>query len=128
MVSLPCATPYPNAHHLIPIRLWAGSRIGGADGRVVFQDGSEPLSFCDLFEPTGIETTGWHAQLVDDQESSHSSRIWDAVWKGASSDSGVLELSMGRPKDLEQWMALVKIACRIPYTPPVQILLFCEPS
>lgn len=97
---------------LISIRLWAGSRIGGADGRVVFQNGSEPLFFCDLFEPTGTRATGWHAQLVGEGDKK-SGRIWDAVWKGAHLGGGVVELSMGRPKELEQWMALVKIACKI---------------
>lgn len=84
------------------------------DGRIVFRDESRPLSFCDLFEVAGSGTANWHSQVVEGSgESGRSSRIWDVVWKGTNSGDGVLELSMGRPKDLEQWMALVKIACKI---------------
>lgn len=71
-----------------------------------------------MFESTGAGTTDWHAQLVGEgsNKSGRGNQIWDVVWKGPSSGKGVLELSMGRPKDLEQWMALVKIACKIHLT------------
>lgn len=100
--------------YLISSRLWAGSRIGDVDGRIVFQNELGPLSFCDLFEIAGSGTADWHSQLVEGSgESGRSNRIWDVVWKGTNSGDGVLELSVGRPNDLEQWMALVKIACKV---------------
>ncbi|KAI5841576.1 raffinose synthase or seed imbibition protein Sip1-domain-containing protein [Morchella snyderi] len=88
--------------------LRAGSRIGSADGRIVFQKESEHIMhLSDLFTSLGENTHKWDAELVEDGE--ESPRVWNMTHK-ISTDDAIAEVAIGRPRYLEQFMALVKIA------------------
>ncbi|RPB02555.1 glycoside hydrolase [Choiromyces venosus 120613-1] len=84
--------------------LWAGSRVGGVDGRVVFQGPWEYVVPEDIIQL--VPESGWdvHAITIKDK--------YRIVEYGCSAKGeGVLELPFGKSVGLvEQWMALVKIA------------------
>ncbi|KAL7269749.1 hypothetical protein RUND412_007573 [Rhizina undulata] len=85
--------------------LWAGARIGGLDGRVVFQNRSttpSSLLFENLF--TGNE---WRVETITSPETiSANVKLWDVK----TPVDGECALNFGRPIKIERWMALVKIA------------------
>lgn len=93
-------------------RLRAGSRIGSADGRIIFQKESEHMHLSDLFIPLGGKTHTWDAKLVEDAK--ESPRVWNMTHK-ISTEDAIAEVAIGRPKYLEQFMALVKIARKTTY-------------
>lgn len=84
-------------------RLWAGARIGGHDGRVVF-DSWKPRAFTQIFDLS--DWVGWKTSII---ESGGNCQIWDVSCFNKT--EGVLNLSLGKAiSPTEQWMALVKIA------------------
>lgn len=88
-------------------RLRAGSRIGSADGRIIFQKESEHIHLSDLFIPLGKKAHTWDAKIVENAE--ESPQVWNMTHK-ISTEDAIGEVAIGRPKYLEQFMALVKIA------------------
>lgn len=84
-------------------RLWAGARIGGHDGRVVF-DSWKPKGFSHIFDLS--DEVGWKARII---EEGRNCQVWDVSCFNRA--EGVLDLPLGKAvSPIEQWIALVKIA------------------
>ncbi|CUS15329.1 unnamed protein product [Tuber aestivum] len=84
--------------------LWAGSRIGGVDGRVVFQGPCEYVIPKDIIGI--VPESGWDSHAITLKDGYQVTEYGCSV-RG----EGILELPFGKPVGLvERWMALAKIA------------------
>ncbi|KAI9836212.1 MAG: hypothetical protein M1819_001549 [Sarea resinae] len=112
--------------------LWSGSRIGAADGRIIVRD--MPEKNLDEgkpnFEPADIFTKGSSVCSVERMDGPRLPRIglfciraslheiiFDRRDIDVDETKQTRELSLGRPRLLEHWMALAKIAS--PWMGPV---------
>jgi hypothetical protein len=66
------------------------------------------MHLSDLFIPLGRDAHKWDAKLVV-EDGGESPRVWNMTHK-ISTEDAIAEVAIGRPKYLEQFMALVKIA------------------